>query len=99
MITKEEIQKLAGLARMELSDTEAEHLTHEVDSILNYVGKVTSIEGDLTMTLPKLHNIMREDVAQNKANEYTENILKNAPSREGNYLKVKKILGNSDDII
>jgi Asp-tRNA(Asn)/Glu-tRNA(Gln) amidotransferase C subunit len=35
---------------------------------------------------------MREDVIVNKAGEYTEKLLGNAPSREGNYLKVKKIL-------
>lgn len=99
MITKEDIKKLAGLARMELSDSEAEHLTGEVDSILSYVGQITNTTGDLVREVPKLHNVMREDIPQNKAGQYTEDILKNAPAREGNYLKVKKILGNSDDII
>lgn len=99
MITKDEIKKLANLARMEISDVEAEHLTGEVDSILNYVGQVTGTTGDLARVVPNLHNVMREDVPQNKPDEYTEDILKNAPARDGRYLKVKKILGNSDDII
>jgi Asp-tRNA(Asn)/Glu-tRNA(Gln) amidotransferase C subunit len=43
---------------------------------------------------------MREDVPENKTGEYTEAILQNAPAREGNWLKVKKILGgSSDDVI
>lgn len=99
MITKDDIKKLAGLARIELSDNEIEHLAGEVGSILGYVSQVTNAAGDLVRKLPKLHNVMREDVEQNKSGEYTEAILRNAPRRQENYLKVKKILGNSDDII
>jgi Asp-tRNA(Asn)/Glu-tRNA(Gln) amidotransferase C subunit len=35
---------------------------------------------------------MRDDVVTNNTDEYTEKLLNNAPSREGRYLKVKKIL-------
>lgn len=99
MITKNDILKLADLARIELSDSEAEHLTGEVDSILGYVGQITKTTGEMARKTPTLHNVMREDAEQNKPGEYTENILKNAPDRQGNYLKVKKILGDSDDVI
>lgn len=99
MITKDDILKLAGLARMELSLSEVEHLTGEVDSILVYVGQITNTTGDLVRKVPDLHNVMRDDIQQNEPREYTEKLLSNAPFREGDYLKVKKILGNSDDII
>ena len=99
MITKSDIQKLANLARMELPDSEIEHLTGEVDSILGYVGQITNTKGDLARVVPIFHNVMREDIQQNNPHEYTESILKNTPRRQDNYLKVKKILGNSDDII
>lgn len=99
MITKEEIKKLADLSRMEMSLNEIDNFTGEVDSILQYVGQISKIDGSLAHTTPKLRNVMRDDTPQNTSGQYTEDILKNAPARQGNYLKVKKILGNSDDII
>jgi aspartyl-tRNA(Asn)/glutamyl-tRNA(Gln) amidotransferase subunit C len=100
MITKEDIKHLADLSRMEISDAETEKLTGEIDAILGYVGQIINTTGDMARTVPLLHNVMREDEPQNKSGEYTEVILQNVPAREGNYLKVKKILGgNSDDII
>lgn len=92
MITPEDIKHLASLARIEVTDKEAEDLTKEVDSILGYVGQIQSVSGDIEQKIPELHNVMREDLVTNKPKEYTENLLKNAPSREGDYLKVKKIL-------
>jgi len=74
-------------------------LTGEIDSILGYVGQIMNTTGDMSRETPLLRNVMREDEPQNKSGEYTETILANAPSREGNWLKVKKILGNSDDVI
>jgi Asp-tRNA(Asn)/Glu-tRNA(Gln) amidotransferase C subunit len=55
--------------------------------------------GDMSRETPLLRNVMREDEPTNHSGEYTEAILQNAPAREGDWLKVKKILGNSDDII
>jgi aspartyl-tRNA(Asn)/glutamyl-tRNA(Gln) amidotransferase subunit C len=99
MITTEDIKHLADLARMEISESELQKLTGEIDSILGYVGQIMNTEGGMKREVPALRNVMREDVPQNKSGEYTEAILQNAPAREKNYLKVKKILGNSDDII
>ncbi len=99
MITTDEIKHLADLARMDLSPEEIEGLASQIDSILGYVGQIKNATGETVQTLPSLRNIMREDVVTNEAREYTEAVLANAPSREGDYLKVKKILGNSDDII
>ncbi len=92
MITKEDIKNLADLARIQISDKEAESLTREMDSILGYVGQIKEATGDTEKMLPKLRNIMREDISTNAPKQYAEKLLKNAPSREKNYLKVKKIL-------
>ncbi len=92
MVNKDEIKNLANLARIEISDTEAETLTSELDSILGYVGQIKDASSDDEPIIPVLKNVMREDDPTNKDNEYTEDILGNAPSREGRYLGVKKIL-------
>ncbi len=92
MITPEEVKHLAKLSRIAISEDEVTKITAEIDSILNYVGQITSVVGDVSGSVPVLRNVMREDVITHAEGEYTEEILLNAPAREGQYLQVKKIL-------
>lgn len=94
MITKEELKGLADLARMDITDAEVDKLTKDVDSILGYVGQIKDAVDSLPKeaALPKLRNVIREDVVTNSPGQYAEKILNSAPSREGQYIKVKKIL-------
>lgn len=92
MITKEDIKNLASLSRIELAEEEADKMTSEIDSILGYVGQITQTTSDLEMVIPNHKNILRDDVVTNAEGEYTEKILKNAPDRDGDHLRVKKIL-------
>lgn len=93
MITCEEIKNLASLARIEVTDLEAEKLTKEVLAILDYVDQIQEVTGVIENKVSEHRNVMRDDVVTNSSGLYTEKLLSNAPSREGNYLKVKKILG------
>jgi len=92
MISTEDITHLAQLARIEISGAEKENLTTEIDSILGYVSVIKDTSGESERVIPPLRNVMREDVVEHTPRQYTEAILKNAPAREGDYLKVKKIL-------
>lgn len=86
---------LAKLARIEIADVEAEKLATEFDAILGYVGEVQKITDNQQPTAdkePALKNVMREDGKPHEPGIYTERILSQAPKREGDYLKVKKIL-------
>lgn len=91
-ITKEEVKNLADLSRLDIAPDELEKMTSQIDSILGYVGVVQKFSGDSEREVPALRNIMREDIPTNDSNQYTEDLLKNAPKREGDYLVVKKIL-------
>jgi len=94
-MTKEEIKHLGTLARIKISEAEAEAFTGEIDDILNYVQTVQEIAAtipDADLELPELRNVWREDVATNAPGAYTETLLKAAPKREGDFLAVKKIL-------
>ncbi len=92
-MNKSEVQKLAKLARVSISDEEAESLSHEFESILNYVGEIkkANISSSLSQDL-LIKNVMREDTDPHESGLYTEAILREMPSAEGQYLKVKKIL-------
>jgi len=92
MITREDIEKLASLARIKITDEEKESMRTDIESILAYVGQVKDLSGTVKDESPALRNVMRDDVVTHTSGEFTESLLALAPSREGNYLKVKKIL-------
>jgi aspartyl-tRNA(Asn)/glutamyl-tRNA(Gln) amidotransferase subunit C len=92
IITTDDIKHLAKLSRIEVKEEELSHLAGEIESILGYVGQIADTTGDMKREVPELHNVLREDEPQNKPGEYTEKLLANVPFREGNYVKVKKIL-------
>lgn len=91
---KEDIEHLAGLARIALSDTEKESLAHDITNILGYVSEIKDITAETAeeKKVGELHNVMREDTDPHEPGFYTEDLLKAAPERHGQYVKVKKIL-------
>jgi len=96
---KDEVMRLAGLARIEISDKEAENLTREFESILNYVGEVKNATNNQQLATDNKdkkdftnRNVMREDINPHEGGLYTVELLNEAPEREGNYIEVKKIL-------
>ncbi len=93
---KEKVLSLAKLSRISLSNSEADSLSHEFEAILKYVGEVKEISmtGNAQPTTESfpLRNVMREDGEGHASGLHTEKILAEVPSREGDYVKVKKIL-------
>lgn len=95
MITKEDIQNLAELSRIDLQENELEGVRSKLEGVLGYVSEVQKLakeSADEAQELPLHHNAFREDAVPHETGLYTEAILKNAPSSEGGYVKVKKIL-------
>ncbi len=88
------MEKLAKLARIELSGDETDSFVKEIDSIIGYVDQIQSV-GTTTPQATTTHsqtNVMREDVHPHETGFYTKDIIDGAPDKEGNYIKVKKIL-------
>jgi aspartyl-tRNA(Asn)/glutamyl-tRNA(Gln) amidotransferase subunit C len=94
-ITKDEIEKLAELSRLALSEEEKERMRGEFDSILEYIAVIQKISASVTERTPSIVaqvNVMREDAHPHESGIYTEALLSAAPKREGDYIRVKKIL-------
>lgn len=97
MITIQDIQKLAELSRINIAPEEQESLRSQIESILGYVDQLkkavaVSDAPQSNATGESLHNVFRDDVNPHASGEFTEKILSSSPDREGDYLKVKKIL-------
>jgi aspartyl-tRNA(Asn)/glutamyl-tRNA(Gln) amidotransferase subunit C len=95
-ISKEDIKKLADLARMDVSDAEAQSLGGEMDAILGYVAQVSEITGEAGILSTDQGeggvNVMREDEVLHESGEFSKELIGEFPDKEGDYLKVKKIM-------
>ena len=88
-----DIEHLAALARIEISEAEKQSLVGDLGRILEFVGQIQEAStGDVKNVegIPK--NVLREDGEPHSKGLYTEDLLAAAPSREKNFVKVKKIL-------
>lgn len=101
MIGLKDIEKLAELARIRMSPEEMEPMRKDIDAILGYVGQIQEVAAslgasDLEPQSGAVRNVLREDSTPHASGAYSEELLAEAPAREGNYFKVKKILGGTD---
>jgi aspartyl-tRNA(Asn)/glutamyl-tRNA(Gln) amidotransferase subunit C len=99
MISKEEVQNLAALARLELGDGEVESLQKDISNILEYVGQLSSAsvggDGENIKVAGIVHNVLREDVPRQAGDPMAgkeEKIKEAFPKREGEYNVVRKII-------
>lgn len=95
-VTKNEVKKIAELARLEFNENELENYTHEMNKILEYVEKLNEI--DTSNIEPLSHpventNVFRED--KNKESVNREEALKNAPDSNSEYFKVPKVISQN----
>ncbi|WP_445443870.1 Asp-tRNA(Asn)/Glu-tRNA(Gln) amidotransferase subunit GatC [Clavibacter sp. km1a] len=93
-ISREQVQHLAGLARIRLSDEEIDTLTAELGLIVESVAKVTAVATpDVPATshpIP-LVNVYRPDVPGETLT--TAQALAGAPEHDGSRFRVSAILG------
>ncbi len=96
MIDIKDVEKLAELSRIKLTEEEKQKFGKEIDSILAYVNQIQEVAGASALEQPvvgEVRNVMRPDAANpNESGLNTESILAEAPARDGDLLKVKKIL-------
>lgn len=91
---REDVEHLAKLSRIAVGESEAVALAEDITSILNYVSEIEAITGnkEIEKKVGLLFNVMREDKNPHEPGKYTEDLLALAPERQGQYVKVKKIL-------
>ncbi|MDO7788456.1 Asp-tRNA(Asn)/Glu-tRNA(Gln) amidotransferase subunit GatC [Desulforamulus aquiferis] len=93
MISKQDVEHVALLGRLELSDEEKELYTEQLNKILDAARALQTL--DTSSVPPTAHvlpiqNVFREDKVGEHIN--LEEALANAPEREDNFFKVPKIV-------
>ena len=92
-ITREEVRNVAMLARLELGAEEESAFAADLDQILTYVEMLNEL--DTANVEPTAHVVeveapFRDDCVRNTPN--AEALVAGAPSRDGQYFKVPKII-------
>ncbi len=86
-----DVENLAELARLELSEGEKESFLKDMEGILGYVKQIESVDVGSVEAESAIHNVWREDVSEPR--EFSKEIItKQFPDAQDGFLKVKKIL-------
>ena len=92
-INKEEVKKVANLARLELNLDEINNHAEQLEKILEYIKQLEKIDTDdvpCTTRAIEVINMFRKD--EKKNSDCIEELLELRPSREKKYFKVPKII-------
>jgi aspartyl-tRNA(Asn)/glutamyl-tRNA(Gln) amidotransferase subunit C len=94
-LTRDDILKLAQLARLDLTEDEVGEFTAELSAILKYVEQLDDVDVKglkPTSQVTGLTNVMRADT-QADYGYAPSDLLKNVPDVENNQLKVPRMIG------
>ncbi|MBA3926868.1 Asp-tRNA(Asn)/Glu-tRNA(Gln) amidotransferase subunit GatC [Listeria rustica] len=92
-ISKETVERVANLARLEVSDQEAENFAKQLGNIIHMVEKLDELDTanvEPTSHAIEVSNVLRED--KSIAGLPREEVLKNAPDKQDGMFKVPTIM-------
>ena len=90
-LTRQDVLKLADIAKLELSDTEADSLLGDLDKMLGFVDKVRALDLDGMEPLVYMtdrENVLREDLPTEPLSH--AEALRGAPGADSDYFRVPR---------
>jgi len=92
-VSKKDVEKIADLARLHISEEDKVKYTLQLNVILEYMDQLNQVDTSKVEPLSHpfdLKNVVREDKVEPSLP--VEDALKNAPEKSGNYFKVPKVI-------
>jgi aspartyl-tRNA(Asn)/glutamyl-tRNA(Gln) amidotransferase subunit C len=92
MITIKDVEHVAKLARLELSEDEKVLYTKQLGDVLKYVDQMNEVDTSDVKPMTQVvefSNVMREDIPNQEISK--EALMSNAPEEENGFFKVPKI--------
>lgn len=96
-IDREQVRKVAYLARLDITAQEEEEFTGQLNSILDYFEQLSELDTDNvppTTRAIETSNITRPDLLEPFPNK--EDLLQSAPEQDGDYFRVPKIMASDE---
>tara|TARA_B100000029_G_C17481327_1_gene925675 strand:- start:466 stop:759 length:294 start_codon:yes stop_codon:yes gene_type:complete len=94
-ITPQDVLKVAKLSRLEISESDVDLFTSQLEKILGYVAQLEKVDTssiEPTARAVEVVNVFREDKVI--ATDVRDDLLEQAPHREGDFYRVPKILSD-----
>lgn len=93
MISKEEVEHVAHLARIGIKETEVEKYQEDLSAVLDFFRELekVSLEGKPPETVSGRAGVARTDREEDFAAAGQETIRRNFPDSKGGFLKVKSV--------
>ena len=95
-VNREEVLKIASLAKLSLTEEEVEKYTSQFNDILDYMHQLNELDTENVEPLShvlELTNVMRKDVEESSLKR--KEVLKNAPESDSDYFIVPKVIDKS----
>ncbi len=96
-LTTKEIEQIATLARLELSEKEKKMYAEQLSVVLDYIGMLNEVNTDgveETCQVTGLEDVTREDKVVGSSEETKQKLIRNFPDKVGKLLKVKAVFGD-----
>ena len=92
-LTRAEVQHIAELAKLQLTEAEEALYQEQLSAILDYIQRLNTLDTGAippTATVLPLRSVMRDDVPRPSLS--VDEVLANAPARAGDSFEVRVIL-------
>jgi aspartyl-tRNA(Asn)/glutamyl-tRNA(Gln) amidotransferase subunit C len=93
-ITLEDVEYVANLARLELSEEEKKRFKKELNNIIRYIDQLNELDTEnvpITSQVTFLQNVLREDEVLPSLSP--DEALANAPEKKDGFFKVPRVIG------
>lgn len=94
-LSRDDVLKLAQLARISLSEAEIKEFQAQISEILQYISQLQAVDVtglEPTSQVTGLVNVMREDVVEDYGMGH-QDLLRNVPHKQDGLIKVKRMIG------
>lgn len=90
MVTREDVENIALLSKLYVSENDLDKLTNDMQEIIDFADTINNanVDGDEFDNINNLSNVFREDVVIESFSQ--EDILKNAPEQADDHFLVRK---------
>lgn len=96
-LNKEQVKKLAHLARLEFSEQELDHMMNDLDKMLAFVDRINELDLEHVEPLVYMNpetDKLRKDLAKLEISK--DEALRNAPDRDTDYFRVPRVLKDEE---
>jgi len=93
MITRETVEKIAKLARLQLSESDLEKYTGQLNNILGHIEKLNQLDTrdiEATTHAVEVPNPLRDDAV--RVSTVIEQVLEISPDHEAHFFRVPKVI-------